>query len=68
MNELNMSQFNVIHRGIIYRAVSVRMEFDENTQASANGVSPKFLDVVALNEDNNLIVLGGCRRKGCAES
>lgn len=56
---MDVSRFKVIYSDKVLHAISVEcMEFaDDSCPECARTVKPKFIDVIAINEDGNIIVV-----------
>lgn len=49
--------FKVIYKDIVYRAINFQQTFGEQTNEGDSIRKPKFLDVVVINEDGNVMFL-----------
>lgn len=55
---IDLSRFKVVYGEKVLKAIALQMvEFPENTDWKATFKKPKFIEILAINEDGNIIAI-----------
>ncbi len=54
--QIDLSKYKVVYGETVFKAISLqRVEFAEDTDWKATFKKPKFIEILAINEDGNII-------------